>query len=429
MKRVGIQMPAPFVMLFLGDGSTNLRSINLYYEASETVRVLVCRACEMWQWAKLAASRTATPFEGLVDQVIWKPPLAVATRAAGGVSANDAATFRACLKIQLWPKDRKALHGLAGDDDQLCDLCKECIDSLEHRNWECVHTVGFRAELIEKFPNRFQSVMRRPSLFLHLGLVTGSFLVLPTHPKEQETWFPRKARFSGRVYIDGSAQFPAERFLRRCGYSVVSLDDRFDWSVHNPAAFSLAACAENGPLKRHLHTVPASETMALLCALRNGDPPLQVGSDCKVVGDTWQGGSGNGTSAKSPLADPWRTIWAELDQPRWKGQFSMFKLKSHTPFACSWTSDRKRDWVGNEVADLAAKCALQAWRAHQCCGWVKFASEVAKSVARSQSFCLQNLPPPETSQVRNQRSMTVPKPPRPVAPPCRASQHSCVVGR
>ena len=36
MKRVGIQMPAPFVMLFLEDGSTNLRSINLFYEAPET---------------------------------------------------------------------------------------------------------------------------------------------------------------------------------------------------------------------------------------------------------------------------------------------------------------------------------------------------------------------------------------------------------
>ena len=79
------------------------------------------------------------------------------------------------------------MHGLAGDDDQLCDLCNECIDSLEHRNWECLHTAGFRAELIEKFPNRFQSVMRRPNrLFLDLGLVTGSFPVLPTHPEEQD---------------------------------------------------------------------------------------------------------------------------------------------------------------------------------------------------------------------------------------------------
>ena len=93
--------------------------------------------------------------KGSLISFFWKPPLAVATRAAGGVSANDAATFRACLKMQLWPKDRKALHGLAGDDDQLCDLCKECIESLEHRNWECVHTVGFRAELIEKFPTVF----------------------------------------------------------------------------------------------------------------------------------------------------------------------------------------------------------------------------------------------------------------------------------
>ena len=63
MKRVGVQMRAPFVMLFLEDGSTNLRIGNLYYESPETVRILVCRACELWQWAKLAASRTATPFD------------------------------------------------------------------------------------------------------------------------------------------------------------------------------------------------------------------------------------------------------------------------------------------------------------------------------------------------------------------------------
>ena len=69
------------------------------------------------------------------------------------------------------------------------------------------------------------------------------------------------------MYIDGSAQFPAEPFLRRCGYSVVSLDDRLDCSVHHPAAISLAVCAVCGPLKRHLHTVPASETMAFCVML------------------------------------------------------------------------------------------------------------------------------------------------------------------
>ena len=183
MKRVGVQMPAPFVMLFLEDGAANLRSVNFYYEAPETVRVLVCRACEMWQWAKLAASRTATPFEGLNDQVLWKPPLAVAKNEAGGISANDAAAFRACLTMQLWPKDRKALHGLPGDDSQLCDLCCEGLDSLEHRNWECARTAAFRAEVIEQFPNRYRNTLqRRDRLFLDLGLVTGSFPVLPTLP-------------------------------------------------------------------------------------------------------------------------------------------------------------------------------------------------------------------------------------------------------
>ena len=208
---------------------------------------------------------------------------------------------------------------------------------------------------------------------------------------------------------------PRWPFLRRCGCAVVSLDDRLDWSVQHPSAVSLAACSVYGPLKRHLHTVPASETMALLCALRNSDPPLQVGYDCKVVADTWRGGSGAGTSAKSPLADLWRKIWAGLDQPRWKEQFSMFNLRSNIPFDCSWTSERKRDWVGNEVADLVAKRAVEAWRcdaefADQYCGWVKSSRAVAKNVAKSQSYCLQNFPP-GASDLQVKKSAPVPQPP------------------
>ena len=183
MKRVGVQMPALFVMLFLEGGSSDLRSVNLYYEAPEAIKVLVSRACQSWQFAKLAASRTATPFEGLNDQVLWQPPLAVLKNEAGGVSAIEAAAYRACLKMQLWPKDRKALHGLAGDDSELSDLCGEGLDSLEHRNWECARTVGFRADVFKQFTNRYRTMMQRGDrLFLDLGLVIGAFPVLQTQP-------------------------------------------------------------------------------------------------------------------------------------------------------------------------------------------------------------------------------------------------------
>ena len=142
--------------------------------------------------------------------------------------------------MQLWPKVRNALHGLAGDNSELCDLCGEGLDSLEHRNWECARTLSFRADVIEQFPNRDRTMMQRGDrLFLDLGLVTGS----------SAGEVPTRRRFTGRVYMDGSAQFPAVPFLRRCGYAVVSLDDRLDWSVQHPPAFSLAACAVYGPLK------------------------------------------------------------------------------------------------------------------------------------------------------------------------------------
>ena len=94
----------------------------------------------------------------------------------------------------------------------------------------------------------------------------------------------------------------------------------------------------------------------------------------------------------------------------------MFKLKSHIPFHSSWTCERKRDWAGKEVADLAAKRALEAWRndaeyADQYCGWVKFTRAVAASVAKSQSFWLQNLPP-GANDLQVKKSAPVPQPPR-----------------
>ena len=91
--------------------------------------------------------------------------------------------------------------------------------------------------------------------------------------------------------------------MARCGYAVVSLNDQTDWSVRRAPDLSLAGCAVFVPLGRQLHTVPASETVALLCALRNADPPLQFGCDCKVVGDTWHGGQWSWHTGKLVIGD------------------------------------------------------------------------------------------------------------------------------
>ena len=123
---------------------------------------------------------------------------------AGGVTARDAAECRACLKMPLWTKDRKVLHGLLGGNGELCDLCGEGLDSLEHRYWECSRTASFRANVLEKLPNRYRTMMQRGDReFLDFGLVTGSFPVLQTHPGVRETWMPTRQMFTGRVYIDG----------------------------------------------------------------------------------------------------------------------------------------------------------------------------------------------------------------------------------
>ena len=152
MKRVWIQMPAPFVML-------SLSLEDVVNELPQCQPVLLGSRDGQWSLfvvrAKCGNGRSwlrvvlRPPFEGLNDQVLWKPPLAVAKNEAGGISANDAAAFRACLKMQ---------YGLGPD-------------SVEHRIWECVRAAGFRAELIELFTNRYRTMMQRrdPVVFLTWG--------------------------------------------------------------------------------------------------------------------------------------------------------------------------------------------------------------------------------------------------------------------
>ena len=74
----------------------------------------------------------------------------------------------------------------------------------------------------------------------------------------------------------------------------------------------------------------------------------------------------------------------------------MFKLASHIAYDNSWSIERKCNWAGSEVADLAAKRALGARDKDAChcaiyAGWARFARAAASVVAKSQSYCLQHL--------------------------------------
>ena len=90
-------------------------------------------------------------------------------------------------------------------------------------------------------------------------------------------------------------------------------------------------------------TVQDSETMALLCALITAEAPLQVGYNCKLVGDTWQAGEAHATRPAAPLADLWRgTSPCSHIRPCVDG-------------------GQEEGLAGNEIADLAAKWALRAW--------------------------------------------------------------------
>ena len=84
-------------------------------------------------------------------------------------------------------------------------------------------------------------------------------------------------------------------------------------------------------------TVQDSETVALLCALITAEAPLQVGYDCKIVGDTWQAGKG-------PCHEASRTFGGVVEKNNGR----------------IWTAQVS----GNEIADLAAKRAVRALADH-----------------------------------------------------------------
>ena len=149
----------------------------------------------------------------------------------------------------------------------ICDLVRWILKNLllvrkprDLHLYRCFR-LAILTPLIEEFPGRYRIMIEKGGRLFHkIVLVAGTFLVLATHPDV----ISNRRLFSAKVFIYGSAQYPAEPFLRRCGYAVVQLSDHVDWESTRKLAISHASCVVYGPLRRHVHTVPEPETMACI---------------------------------------------------------------------------------------------------------------------------------------------------------------------
>ena len=149
------------------------------------------------------------------------------------------------------------------------------------------------------------------------------------------------------VYTDGSA-FGKFWKATRAGWAFVVLDEegRWQWTARGTLA---------GPNCSSFR----AELKALLEALRVTVGPVKIFIDNKAVVQGVKKGEDWCTSSRSSGADLWRQVWRYLNEL--EGNVEVVKVKAHSKW---WDvvegKIAHREYVGNMMADLAAKEAAKA---------------------------------------------------------------------
>ena len=238
---------------------------------------------------------------------------------------------------------------------------------------------------------------RGDQFFLELALVTGTFPVLETHPEEQETWIPTKQRFSGKVYINGRAQFPSVPFLRRRGFAVVSLDDQVNWSARRAPALSQPACAVEGHSRGSRTRCQPHRQWC--CCVRCAMPIHH----CRLatIASSWATPGAEAVELERPQVRRWPTCGDRFGRSSisraGKGNSTCASWRRTLPStpvgpkkeSATWLATRSLIWQPSVRWRLGAKTLTVQTNI---CGRTKCARAVAANVAQSQPFCLQNFP-------------------------------------
>ncbi|CAK0788080.1 unnamed protein product [Prorocentrum cordatum] len=256
-----------------------------------------------------------------------------------------------------WPQERLWKEGKARDG--LCRLCGG-RGTLRHRAFECDAWLPLRRdacspELLEGARLVAQRGDAAAELFAR-ALCPDPALAFPAAADAAlaaPRWFgvPPGSKFAGRVFVDGSARFPALRGARRAGWAVVQigLSRGVIGGMHGivPRAYGPEQEARDGEDY-------AFHMLAQFWLPSAGGSGLEVFCDCAgAVGLALSQGK-----ALAPLQAR-RHLWQEW----WAGpgpSATVRKVKAHTVLAAaSWEDELLIR--GNRAADLWAKRGAALW--------------------------------------------------------------------
>ncbi len=241
--------------------------------------------------------------------------------------------------------------------DGLCALCRQALDTLAHRVYECPCTMD---AVSAEVPGWFLDEARRSAAtcrFWTTGACPDPGDLAPLPPVGLDVKVKRLRQspsedasdliaIAGRAYIDGSSTTPAFKSLARAACAIVQTT-----AEGEPTKVLQAA------VPRHLpQTAQAAEFLGLGVVMRALRAKTEVVGDCLNVVRAANGRGRDPFAHTKVYAGILLDTHADPDRRRLAGEVKW--TRAHRKLTGSEGEEERRDIVGNAAADLEAKDAL-----------------------------------------------------------------------
>ena len=260
----------------------------------------------------------------------------------------------------VWTKARLHQHGLA--DDPFCTRCDGRLpDTTHHRAWVCPATAAIRNQTATK--DQIARARREPnSLLWSKGWIPSLSSLLPQPADlEMRMWTPDDGEcvvedladiagsMSGAIFIDGSADTPADPRRRRAGWAVVEVAP----SLTDGQLVRRRAIWGTAP-STWPQSSQAGEFAAAVAAATLGTAGASIYTDCASVMRVMQGHPCVAQHPARLWAGAYRDAHCTPDGPTlMKG---MRKVRAHQTERPDESADDRFRRLGNDWADEKAKC-------------------------------------------------------------------------
>ena len=277
---------------------------------------------------------------------------------AKGTARETARGLAAVAADAVWTKQRLWEHGLA--EDPTCTKCKAHPDTMHHRAWCCPESEEVRKKHATKEQiNRARAEPK--SLLWSRGWLPGLAELVPQPAHlEMRAWDPeggereldeiseKAGTMTGYIFVDGSADTPADTRRRRAGWAVVEVEPYLinGQLVKKSAVWGTTPAAWP-------QSAQAGEYAAAVAAAELGKEGAVIFTDCLSVLRHMKDDRDKALHPSRPWAGAYRLAHGTLHGAGLMQ--SMQKVKAHQVEVAGETVANKLRRLGNDWADNRAK--------------------------------------------------------------------------